>query len=497
MVLSNLNWYTCNYSLGVYGIDMIIFVFVAADVNIITANPVQHLVETSLSNTNNSSPVPNPDELVGGGEEVLGTEQELAFNEVYIQLQDELREDLIDLLEDQDIEQDPLVIEPDQIQSANESHYSPSPEFELDLRRIESGSQVEQDNQVTQGQAERVKAQLRHLIEMVELEGQYQQNGQASDAGQSSRALPPPVLHLDVEQHQQGGLQAVQPSGEQDGPEQDHVHKPADETEEGEAGLGAEQVAAQKCEVVQDLDQAESEEAMMLVGSNGDQIDGFQLSQAEGQVGAMELTHQLVTEPVNANQIVTDPNQIMMDLENANQVASEPVNENLIAMAETEHEQSNQKQTPESNRKAADSSVVDYQNALPMRKAQHVTEEPSFSSELSFQLPIGHRRPSISRIENHTLSPGMASGSGVMWAAHTSPPPSFPPPPPPPPPRDNGEPLYMWNGPVDGLASPQSPQANQCLVPDAQAGDNNNAYYQSYYTLFVPTPYYTYAVIPK
>ena len=146
-------------------------------------------------------------------------------------------------------------------------------------------------------------------------------------------------------------------------------------------------------------------------------------------------------------------------------------------------------------------------HVLPMRRAHFSELEPVFFGEQNPQLPIGHRPvraedPSQAIGDDRQPVPWAPPASSSAYATdpteqgeqmYWNGPAADP--------TEQGEQMYnvMWNGPADGMPHPPPPppppqqgQDGQCLD---QAGEN--AYYQSYYTLFVPTPYYTYTVIPK
>ena len=166
---------------------------------------------------------------------------------------------------------------------------------------------------------------------------------------------------------------------------------------------------------------------------------------------------------------------------------------------------------------------------LPLRRVETSSEPTSpTAAGRCLQLPIGHKPRKNDKqfgtgADQSQAQAGVDQGEKVIaWTPPTSPS-SYPPVPPQP-----GDQVYVWNhGSMPGpsahsytpppLPTPTaaattttttttttSPQqlsplpGTQCLVsPSESQPTENNAYYQSYYTLFVPTQYYTYTVIPK
>ena len=134
-----------------------------------------------------------------------------------------------------------------------------------------------------------------------------------------------------------------------------------------------------------------------------------------------------------------------------------------------------------------------YHHMFPMRRV-HTLEESPLPMHHTPPLPIGHRR---SRPHNATLIPSppltypCGGGNQVMLVAPATPT-SYQH-------GEASEQVYMMSSPnLSGNLSPSSQQENGNQEDGVEDGNQSrseaNSYPQSYYTLFVPTPYYTYTV---
>lgn len=144
----------------------------------------------------------------------------------------------------------------------------------------------------------------------------------------------------------------------------------------------------------------------------------------------------------------------------------------------------------ESDETPLEPSTIGYHPSLPQRRHQNSSEELSFSEQTN-QYPIGYSRPTTG-VETPTsqTQPELiyTSSNQFMWTSPSQSSPSSIP--------QGGNSIYMWT--TEGLA-PHTDSTSQGQEQDVVADEGateNGTFYQSY-TLFVPTPYYTYTVYPK
>ena len=174
--------------------------------------------------------------------------------------------------------------------------------------------------------------------------------------------------------------------------------------------------------------------------------------------------------------------------------------------------------TTEAEAADAPFSSIQY-HRLPLRKEENI-EDDTFSSGSSNQLPIGHKPSALytntstnynqlavghydTANINHTPNPTMWPQTLPLQHPDTPIPNSYDP-------HSaqmtdpaaastgagqDGEQFIMWGGPMEGMIQqPPPPPPSQA---EAAGNPGNDPYYhQNYYTLFVPTPYYTYTVYP-
>lgn len=174
---------------------------------------------------------------------------------------------------------------------------------------------------------------------------------------------------------------------------------------------------------------------------------------------------------------------------------SDEVTDPASARPQGEADKETPMKSPETPAKDVSDTEHQYHHMFPMRRARFLEESPLLMTQTT-QLPIGHRRPSNSQSPSSTVvqSPPLTypcggRGNQVMLVAPATP--SYPSPP--------GD--YMMSGlSFAGTPSPPPPHHQQQQQQQGQANQGQSQSemssppQQSYYTLFVPTPYYAYTV---